>query len=158
MFGVRLFPPQVLSDLNFFNVSSKEELATRLRAVQRVAAAAIGIYLKVRYQPILAAKWESKSAAMLSLYAGYSCLSCPVMLLVLSWFNGYVYTMDALSCIRSREIGWTVLSVSMFGLSYFLSQNYKDGALTGPNLLEKLFDTVEDKLTQPLWDRFYKKN
>ena len=63
MFGISLFPPQVLSDLNFFNVNSEKELASRLRAVQRVAAAAIGAYLMARYTPIFAAKLESSCAA-----------------------------------------------------------------------------------------------
>ena len=81
MFGIQLFP-QVLSDLNFFNVKSEDELASRLRAVQRVAVAAIGAYLMVQYhRPILLAKlgssWVARSVVDLAFYLGYHCLSNP---------------------------------------------------------------------------------
>src|SRR5579863_4696816 len=89
---IRLFP-QVLSDLNFFNVKSEKQLASRLRAVLRVAAAAIGAYLWVRYKPIFAAKLGSSFVAMngvdLAFYAGYSCLSFPATVLTVSNILGY---------------------------------------------------------------------
>ena len=160
MFGVRLFPPQVLSDLNFLSVNSKEELATRLRAVQRVAVAAIGAYLWVRYLPILAAKLGSSCAAgmvvELAFFVSGACLSYPAAALILAGSRGYLFTMYAVSRIRNKEIGWTVFSVAWIGLSYFWSQDYKMYAEIGPNFLERVFQKVEDKLTQPLWDRFYK--
>jgi hypothetical protein len=163
MFGINLFPPQVLSDLNFFNVNSEQELASRLRAVQRVAAAAIGAYLMVRYEPILVAKLGSnffvRVAVAEAFVAGYGCLSVPAMALSISWGYGYELAMGTLAHIRNREIKKRVINVAFSGTFYFLSQIYKDdkyGAMDGPNFLERLFQKVEDRWTQPLWDRFYK--
>jgi len=162
MLGVRLFPPQVLSDLNFFNVKSEKKLALRLRTLQRVAAAAIGTYLMVRYKPILAAKLGSsyiaREVANLPFYLGYGCLSFPTVNLIVLGDFGYLSMLDAVSNIRNKEVGWAVANVAFAGMAYFVSQGYRDSDLDiGPNLLEKLFQKVEDKLTQPLWDRFYKK-
>jgi hypothetical protein len=159
MLGVSLFPSQVLSDLNFFNVSSKEELASRLRAVQRVSAAAIGAYLMVRYQPILVAKLGSSCAAKIGVYlaffGGYSCLSFPANMLRACGVIAYQSILYAESSIRNKEIGWTVIEVSLVGIAYFGSQIYKAYAEIGPNLLERLFQKVEDKYTKPLYRYFY---
>ncbi len=161
MLGVRLFPPQVLSDLNFFNVKSEKELTSRLRAVQRVVAAAIGAYLMVRYQPILVAKLGSSCAAEIGVFCvffgGYSCLSYPANMLRASGFLTYDSILNAESSIRNKEIGWTVIEVALVGLWYFGSQMYKDCAEIGPNLLERLFQKVEDKVAPPLFRQFYTK-
>jgi hypothetical protein len=157
MTAIKLFPPQVLSDLNFLSVNSKEELASRLRAVQRVVAAAIGAYLMVRYQPILGASCAVQTAVYLASIAGYACLSLPALSLVASGFVATHETLGAASHSRNKELGWTVINVAWIGMAYFLSQGYRHAAFEiGPNFLERVFQKVEDKLTQPLWDRFYK--
>ncbi len=156
MLGVRLFPPQVLSDLNFFNVSSKEELALRLRAVQRVAAAAIGTYLMVRYVAKLGSSFAANVGVRLAFSAGYACLSFPTANLVFSVRAGYLATTRAVSSIRNKEIGWAVADVVFVGMAYFTSQVYRDSAFEiGPNFLERFFQKVEDKLTESLYRRFY---
>jgi len=160
MLGVRLFPPQILSDLNFFNVRSEVELASRLRAVQRVAAAAIGAYLTVRSGPILAAKLGCSLAARivgsLTFTVGYGCLSYPAGILISSGGFAYRCTLGAVSSIGNKEIGWAVINVACIGIGYFFSQMYSHSAYEiGPNLLEKLFQKVEAKLVPPLYRRFY---
>lgn len=158
MFGVSLFPPQVLSDLNFFNVKSEKKLASRLRAVQRVAAAAIGAYLMRRYQPILVAKLGSSSAAKIvfcAFFGGYSCLSFPANMLRACVAVTCGHILNAESNIRNKEIGGTVIEVAWVGFGYFVSQTYKYYAKYGPNLLERVFQKVEDTFVPSLYRRFY---
>ena len=154
MFGVRLFP-QVLSDLNFFNVNSEKELALRLRTVERVAAAAIGEYLIVRYLAKLGSSFAAKKGVFLAFWASYCCLSLPANMLRACGVITYKSILYAESSIRNKEIGWTVIEVALVGLGYFGSQIYKDFAEMGPNFLERLFQKVEDKLAPPLYRRFY---
>ncbi len=169
MFDVRLFPPQVLSDLNFFHVKSERELAFRLRTLQRVVAAAIGAYLMERYMPILAAKlgssYEAYAEAHFTFVAGYGCLSFPIVGLIWSGRVGYLFTRNAVLTVRNIEIGRAVINVVGVSAAYFFSQIYRCSGLedqdpyleAGPNFLERFFQKVEDKLTKPLWVHVYKK-
>ncbi|HEY5235419.1 MAG TPA: hypothetical protein VIJ14_04505, partial [Rhabdochlamydiaceae bacterium] len=126
MLGVRLFP-QVLSDLNFFNVRSQTDLASRLRAVQRVVAATLGAYLMVRYEPILIAKLGSNCSAeglvKIAFLVSYGCLSMPTTILILSGVTGYRHMLYAVS--SNKEIGWKVLNVAMVVVCYVNFQNYR---------------------------------
>ena len=158
MLGIRLFP-QVLSDLNFFNVNSEKELASRLRAVQRVAATAIGAYLYARYEPILVARLGGtlilKSAVNFAFSVGYCCLSLPSINLFVQWFMGYRVAVSAFRTYENKQFILSAVGVGCFFVSYGIGQIYKEESAS-PNLLEKLFQKVEDTLTQPLWNRFYK--
>jgi hypothetical protein len=159
MSGIQLFP-QILSDLNFRNVKSEKELASRLRAVQRVAVAAIGFYLKVHYEPMLkmGCSGAVKTGIGVAVDACYCCLSVPTGLLSVSSVFIYEFTMQTLSHIRNKEIGKAVISIACTGLSYFLAQVYKDPEYERvPNLLEKVFQKVEDHATPFLWNLIYKK-
>ena len=161
MLDVRLFP-EVLSDLNFFNVHSSTELGLRLRAVQRVAAAAIGAYLFLRYEPILIAKLGSTLIPRLvvpcAFITGYCFLSYPSTGLVVGGVFGYRGVLQLISCIEDKKIIGIGLSVGLIFSSYCTFQTYKEAAdVPLLNLLEKLFQRVETRYTQSLWDRFYKK-
>lgn len=160
MLGIRLFP-QVLSDLNFFNVNSPKELAFRLRTVQRVAVAAIGGYLLLRYERTvikqLGLKCPLSGVVRLGFLAGNAYLSVPMAALSMTAIGSYQCAMKVVPNYRDKKIGWLVFNVGMVFYGYILSQFYKDLEIEiSPNLLERLFQKVEDKLTQPLWDRFYK--
>ena len=172
---LQLFP-QVLSDLNFFNVSSEEELALRLRTVQRVAVAAIGLCLLFRFEPTVFAKLASYAPALVN-WRGYDIfhaavkvampvpfmlLSCPSAALVMGvWWSRCGVSWVVLG-FGNRNISAKVSGVILIVGGYWLSQIYKNGANNGidvdtPNLLETVFQKVENKCTKPLWDRFYAK-
>jgi hypothetical protein len=158
MLGVWLFP-QVLSDLNFFNVKSKKELASRLRAVQRVAVAAIGAYLIVRYAPILAAKLGgtliSKLAFPFAITVSYWCLSAPSTCLITGGGGGYLAVLAALREYDNKQFIELAISVGLFFTCYICGQVYKKGGNIPTNLFEKLFQKVEERYAQPLYHRFY---
>ena len=160
MFDIRLFPPQVLLDLNFCNVNSEKELASRLRAVQRVVAAAIGAYLYARYEPIFVAKLGgtliAKFAVNIPISQGYFCLSNPSTCLFMQWFMGYRTGLNVFRKYENKQFISSAVSVGLLFANYVLGQVYKEEGVY-PNFLEKLFQKVEDKVTLPLWDRFYKK-
>lgn len=157
MLGVRLFP-QVLSDLNFFNVESEQELALRLRTVQRVAVAVIGTCLFVRYEPML--NKNQVVVLYIGVFVGGVCLSAPMSILYLTAVTGCQSAMKGVSRYRENQIGKFVLCVGGVFYCYLVSQGYKKhlADIQLPNLLEKLFKKVEDRVTQPIWDRFYKKS
>jgi hypothetical protein len=150
MLGIRLFP-QILADLNFFNVNSEKKLTSRLRAVQRAAAAAIGAYLMARYQP--GSTSISKSAICAAFTVGSICLSCPSASLIVQ-FNGYRIVLLAFRAYENKQFVQLAINIGFFFTSYAIGQMYKKESIS-PNLLEKLFKKVEDKITQPLWERFY---
>ncbi len=158
MTAIKLFP-QVLLDLNFFNVKSERELASRLRAVQRVAAAAIGAYLMVRYEPILVAKlggtYISTAAVSFAFSVSYCCLSTPSTALILGGLYGYRTVLAAFQEYDNKQFIGLAINVGSFFISYVLGQMYKEGGDARPNLFEKLFRKVEERYAQPLYDRFY---
>ncbi len=161
MSSVTLFP-QVLPDLNFFNVSSSTEAAFRLRALQRVALAAVGGYLLVRYSDNLecqlASTWAGRSIVRLGLLGLSVCLSAPSTCLALTTAYGPKYAYQAFSAIAKKEIGLAIFLLVGATSSYVVFANYRHPSLMiGPNLLEKLFQKVEDRYAVPLWNRFYKK-
>lgn len=164
MLGIRLFPPQVLSDLNFFRVRDELELALRLRAVQRVAVAAIGTYLLYRYTPLLASQSSHISDAWLVAGLASGLISYTLCSPAFGIFTGGLYfykgSVDVLSGIKHKDIGsiaWG--SFWVLGACY-VSQTYKKYQFCfcpSPNLLDKLFIRVADRCAPPLWNRFYKK-
>jgi hypothetical protein len=161
MSGISLFPPQVISDLNFFNVSSKEDAAFRLRTLQRVALAAVGAYLVLRYESKLTAPLGNTLTARLVVRLGLMgfscCLSAPSAVLAWTGFYGIIGVSEIISAIVKKEVGVAVYFLLGTATVYSTFQKYSDSFfMEAPNLLERVFQKVEDRYAEPLWNRFYK--
>jgi hypothetical protein len=161
---IKLFPPQVLSDLNFFRVRDEQELAFRLKTLQRVAVAAIGAYLFVRYEPMLAKQLGLfKSPLRIVVYMGIhvcsACLSAPMYVLFTTAVTGSLSAMKGVSSYRDNKIGEVVFWVGGVFYCYVVSQGYKKHleSIPSPDFLERLFLKVGNRVYEPLWNRFYKK-
>ncbi|HEY5235354.1 MAG TPA: hypothetical protein VIJ14_04175, partial [Rhabdochlamydiaceae bacterium] len=88
---------------------------------------------------------------------GYCFLSYPSAGLVVGGVFGYRGVLELIYSIEDRQIIGIAFSVGFIFASYCALQTYKETEnVPSPNPLEKLFQRVEDRYTQPLWDRFYK--
>lgn len=158
------FPPQVLRDINFFNVRSPTEAAYRLRTLQRVAAAGLGAYLFFRYEPLKQLQvshipYASAALDIATFFAGYSVCS-PAAFLILGGATFYEGSVKILSGAEHKIIGRIVLGALMVGFGYINCHLYRTIDFcfySSPDPLDKVFTIVAARYSEPMWRRFYSK-
>lgn len=153
----RYFPPRVLPDINIFRARSSTELAYKLLALQRVAAAALGVYLFFRYRPLMHSPLSKVLVAAIPSIAGY-CLSAPATFLALGGVFFYKGSVKILSGVEHQNIERIFVGVWAAVIGYVCCHQYRKIALCifkPPNLLDKVFVSVGNQLSVPVWRRFF---
>jgi hypothetical protein len=151
----RCFPPRVLPDINIFNVRSSTELGYKLLALQRVAAAALAVYICYCYWP---SKHRALSAWVDVMPIGGYCLSAPATFLALGGFYIYDGSVRLVLGVKHKNLERIFNGVWRLAIGYFCCHHYRKIALcifNPPNLLDKVFVRIGNHLSVPLWKRFY---
>ncbi|HEY5235355.1 MAG TPA: hypothetical protein VIJ14_04180 [Rhabdochlamydiaceae bacterium] len=157
--------PQIIADLDFYHVHSSADLAYRLRTLQRVAAAAIGVYLYYCYQPLLTSQMShipnaSNLVTGAFFLIGYT-LCSPAVFLVFGIERFCSGGAQMISGVVNKKIARIAMGSLHFFGGYGVFQMYRKYDLVSfylsPNLLDSLFKRVANRYAPPLWDRFYKK-
>ena len=163
--GKAIFP-RVIADIDFYHVQSSTDVNHKLRALQRVAIAAIGAYLFYRYHPLLTSQishipYASHVVSTVCFLIGYT-LCAPAAFLVSGGANIYGGGVKALSGIKHKDIGDIALGTFMVLGGYILCQEYRKYEFCfypSLNLLDKLFAKIANRYSSPIWLRlrFYAK-
>ncbi|HEY5235356.1 MAG TPA: hypothetical protein VIJ14_04185, partial [Rhabdochlamydiaceae bacterium] len=123
------FPPNVIKELNFFNVKGSTELGYRLRTLQRVVAAAIGAYLFYRYHPLLQSQisqipYASKVVSLASFFVGYT-LCSPATFLVLGGRYLYEGGVEVFLGVKHKHIESIVMGSLRILVGYYCWNEYR---------------------------------
>ncbi len=148
------FPPKPLRDLNPRGITTPTETVSLLVALQRTAAASLGVFLFLRYGAALQTRMPPYIVGTMTMVVGY-CLSTPAAFMgfgALTFYQGGVHISMHL---RDKNITYIVVRILLMACSYVIFDTYKVPALGSPNFLDKVFNKIAGRYCDAVYNRFY---
>jgi hypothetical protein len=151
------FPPKPVRDLSPIGIKTPTETVRLLVALQRTAAASLGVFLFLRYGPALQSRMPSYTVATLTMIVGY-CLSAPGAFMGLGALFFYKGGAHISLHLRDKNITSLVISIGSMACSYIMFDKYKElhaPFLRSPNFLDKQFNSIAAGCCDAVYDRFF---
>lgn len=150
------FPPQPIRDLNPFGIKTPTETVRLLLALQRTAAASLGVFLFLRYGPALQTRMPSYTVGTLTMIVGY-CLSAPAASMGFGAFTFYQGGVYISMHLKNKNITYTVFGIAAMACSYGIFDTYQMPLLGPPNFLDKVFIKIAGRYCDAVFDLIFKR-